>query len=76
MNRVEWTDDLAVGSELIDAQHQQLPIFIGGKSMGGRVAATIASTSDEAQQLNSANVNNEQPFHLPNTIKGVVCLGR
>ena len=38
----------------------ELPIFIGGKSMGGRVAATLA---------------NNKPFMDSHNIKGVVCLG-
>lgn len=46
--------------EILEKANKDLPIFIGGKSMGGRVAATLAANKDAMQLAN---------------VKGVLCLG-
>ena len=51
-------------AELANAQETQLPLFIGGKSMGSRVAATITSNEALPEGLNQSH-----------QIKGAFCLG-
>lgn len=57
---------------LTDIQHNadfstiaKLPLFIGGKSMGSRVAATLISDDDIISEYQT----------ITNSIKGVICLG-
>ncbi len=51
---------IACYQSVLASVNSSLPIFIGGKSMGGRVAATIASDKD---------------LMMDNQVKGVICLG-
>lgn len=46
----------------------ELPVFIAGKSMGGRVAATLMSADE-------SNTEGDNAAELVNQISGVICLG-
>lgn len=48
------------------AAEEQLPIFVGGKSIGARVAATLFSEDNESASVES---------HLLEAVKGIICLG-
>ena len=65
-------------------EREGLPVFIGGKSMGGRVAATIAAedlsvltsggiTEEVSEEISEEN--NVLVSSLLDKIKGVICLG-
>ncbi|MFD2168375.1 alpha/beta family hydrolase [Thalassotalea euphylliae] len=51
-------------AEHINSVETGLPIFLGGKSMGGRVAATLTSQLEDVSE-----------FSLNKKVCGVVCLG-
>lgn len=71
--------------------HKNLPIIIGGKSMGGRVAATICAsvnattingTNVKETNVNATNVDMDtadnkksEITELPENVKGLVCIG-
>lgn len=67
-------------------EFKDLPVFIGGKSMGGRVAATISSQifvegtrhediSNEKINKEASEQGNVPASYLLDKIKGVICLG-
>jgi len=57
-------------SEYLQDSTNSLPIFIGGKSIGGRVAATLSK-----HELSQVKSGNEKGVQVTHSIKGTFCIG-
>lgn len=58
---------LSAMAQVINEQSDELPLFLAGKSMGGRVAATITSQLGDVDELIG--------FNAAQGIKGTICYG-
>ena len=58
---------LSAMAQVINEQSDELPLFLAGKSMGGRVAATITSQLDDIGELVG--------YDAVQSVRGTICYG-